>query len=80
MYEESREFPAALAGGFDYDDGYGVEAAAGHGAEGGARPDAAREAVAERFAPGRRRGPVEVVAAARAGFPGFDGHVRSLTR
>ncbi|MFI1311404.1 SMI1/KNR4 family protein [Streptomyces albidoflavus] len=56
------------------------EAAAGYGAEGGARPDAAREAVAERFAPGRRRGPVEVVAAAGAGFPGFDGHVRGLTR
>ncbi|MEU7375401.1 SMI1/KNR4 family protein [Streptomyces albidoflavus] len=56
------------------------EAGAGYGAEGGPRPDAAREAVAERFAPGRRRTPDEVVAAAGAEFPGFDGHVMSLTR
>ncbi|MEU6359077.1 SMI1/KNR4 family protein [Streptomyces albidoflavus] len=56
------------------------EAAAGCGAEEEPRPDAAREAVAERFAPGRRRAPAEVVAAAGAEFPGFDEQLMGLTR
>lgn len=56
------------------------EAGAGYEAEGEPRPDAAREAVAERFAPGRRRAPAEVVADAGAEFPGFDEELMGLPR
>ncbi|MBT3159715.1 SMI1/KNR4 family protein [Streptomyces sp. CHA1] len=57
------------------------EAAAGYGAEEEElRPDLARESVAERFAPGRRRAPAGVVADAGAEFPGFDEELTGLIR
>lgn len=57
------------------------EAAAGYGAEEEEpRPDPAREAVAERFAPGRRRGPPGWWRTAGAEFPGFDEELMGLTR
>ncbi|MEU6588392.1 SMI1/KNR4 family protein [Streptomyces sp. NPDC046881] len=62
-------------------DGLGpMEAADPHGVRATPRPDPARTAVAERFAPGRRRPAAALVALAREEFPGLEDWVTRLCR